>query len=150
VALLGAKPHVPRPRLVDQLSSDAGLLPRLVLVSVPAGLGKTTTLLSQWLTRYRTAQPPGSSGVAWLSLDADDGNPQRFLTNLVAALHAAEPGGRRRERTPTEQRPRRPGEPDQRLRRVLRTVRAGALDDPGTVTARREESPHLRATPVDG
>jgi hypothetical protein len=26
-----------------------------------------------------------------LSLDAEDGNPRSFLTNLVAALHAAEP-----------------------------------------------------------
>jgi hypothetical protein len=41
---------VPRSRLVDQLPSDAGPLPRLVLGSAPAGLGKTT-LLSQWLTQ---------------------------------------------------------------------------------------------------
>jgi LuxR family maltose regulon positive regulatory protein len=37
---------VPRPRLVERL--NAGLLGKLILVSAPAGFGKTT-LLSEWV-----------------------------------------------------------------------------------------------------
>jgi len=35
---------VPRERLVDKLRADSTRMPRLVLVSVPAGFGKTTLL----------------------------------------------------------------------------------------------------------
>ena len=53
--VLGTKLHVPamrrrlvpRPRLTGRLRGDASL-PGLVLVSAPAGFGKTT-LLAQWL-----------------------------------------------------------------------------------------------------
>ena len=93
MALLGTKLHVPTPRrrlvprsrLVDQLPGDTGPLPRLILVCAPAGFGKTT-LLSQWLTQHTE-----SRHVAWLSLDAEDNDPQRFLTNVVAAVQAAAP-----------------------------------------------------------
>ena len=93
MALLGTKLHVPTPRrrlvprsrLVDQLPSDTGPLPRLILVCAPAGFGKTT-LLSQWLTQHAE-----SLRVAWLSLDAEDNDPQRFLTNVVAAVQATAP-----------------------------------------------------------
>ena len=78
---------VPRPRLVEQLPGEAGPLPRLVLVCAPAGFGKTT-LLSQWLSPWQAA---GSGRVAWLSLDPDDADERRFLTDVVAALRAAEP-----------------------------------------------------------
>jgi len=96
--LLGTKLHVPRPRrqlvprsrLVEQLPAEAGPLPRLVLVCAPAGFGKTT-LLSQWLTRWQTAAPAGSRRSAWLSLDAEDSDPRRFLTNVVAAIQATAP-----------------------------------------------------------
>ena len=60
-------------------------MPRLVLVSAPAGFGKTT-LLAQWLASGAVAR------VAWLSLDAGDGDVRRFLTQLVAAVHAADAG----------------------------------------------------------
>ncbi len=50
----------------------------LTLLSAPAGFGKTT-LLAQWI-----AQSP--LPVAWLSLDAGDNDPYRFLEYLIAAL----------------------------------------------------------------
>ena len=95
VALVGTKLHIPRPRrplvprsrLVDQLLGEAGPLPRLVLVCAPAGFGKTT-LLGQWLTQWQAAEPAECRRVAWISLDADDNDPRRFLTNVVAALQA--------------------------------------------------------------
>ncbi len=70
-------------------------MPRLVLISAPAGFGKTT-LLSQWLTRDRTENPPDrrtaqAPRVGWLSLDATDADPRAFLTHLVAALQATSP-----------------------------------------------------------
>ena len=50
--MLGTKLHVPatrrplvdRPRLTELVRSDASELPRLVLISAPAGFGKTTLL----------------------------------------------------------------------------------------------------------
>jgi LuxR family maltose regulon positive regulatory protein len=65
-----------RPRLVARL--DKGIHGKLVLVSAPAGFGKTT-LVSEWLQR-------GERPSAWLSLDEGDNDPVRFLAYLVAAL----------------------------------------------------------------
>jgi len=76
---------VPRPRLLTRL--EEGLAARLILVSAPAGFGKTT-LLAQWL-HGRQAEPP--MRVAWLSLDREDDDPARFLVYLVAALQTLEP-----------------------------------------------------------
>ena len=93
MAVLGTKVHVPRlrrdlvgrPRLTARLSErlDQGAPPRLVLVSAPAGFGKTTAL-AQGLARLTG----GRGHVAWLSLDADDNDPRRFLEHLVAALQS--------------------------------------------------------------
>ena len=63
-------------------------MPRLVLVSAPAGFGKTT-LLSQWLATGAEL----AAHVAWLSLDEGDNDPRRFLAHLVAALRAGNPDG---------------------------------------------------------
>ena len=88
--VLGTKLHVPsprrqlvpRPRLTDRLIVDPKSRPRLVLVSAPAGFGKTT-LMTQWA---------GELGrVAWLSLDDTDSDLRRFLTHLVASLQTASP-----------------------------------------------------------
>ena len=76
---------VPRPRLSERL--DRGAASRLMLVSAPAGFGKTT-LLAEWLT---AATADGWSS-AWLSLDQRDNDPALFWTYLVAALRKAEPG----------------------------------------------------------
>lgn len=53
---------------------------RLVLVSAPAGFGKTT-LLAEWLDELT-----GGAGVAWVSLDASDSDPSVFWSCVVAAL----------------------------------------------------------------
>ena len=93
--VLGTKLHVPSPRrelvararLVDQLRAGPEAMPRLLLVSAPAGFGKTT-LLSQWLS---APVPDATMTVAWLSLDPDDDDLHRFLTHLVAAVQIALP-----------------------------------------------------------
>jgi len=76
------RPHrVRRPHLLERL--HAGLPRKLTLLSAPAGFGKTT-LLSDWL-----AQCPRPA--AWLSLDAGENDPTRFLSYLVAALQTLAP-----------------------------------------------------------
>ncbi len=70
---------VPRPRLIERLAG--GLTRPLTLISAPAGFGKTT-LISEW----RTSDAGHDFPLAWLSLDADDNDPTRFLTYLIAAL----------------------------------------------------------------
>jgi len=81
---------VPRPRLTEQLLADSRSMPRLVLVSAPAGFGKTT-LLTQWLTSNDVNRPEGTRHVAWLSLEHADSDPVRFLTHVVLALRATNP-----------------------------------------------------------
>ncbi|MBN1283846.1 MAG: hypothetical protein JXB47_00455 [Anaerolineae bacterium] len=71
---------VPRPRLLRRL--DDGLTCKLTLISAPAGFGKTT-LLSAWVREMRAA---------WVSLDEGDNDLTRFLSYLVAALEALQPG----------------------------------------------------------
>jgi LuxR family transcriptional regulator, maltose regulon positive regulatory protein len=97
--LLGTKLHVPRPRrqlvarprLTERLTGDPGMMPRLVLVSAPAGFGKTT-VLTQWLTSYDGQGAGQSPRVAWLSLDEGDSDLPRFLGHLVAAIRTTDPG----------------------------------------------------------
>lgn len=82
--LLATKLHVPRPRthlvarphLVERLQQ--GIERALTLISAPAGFGKTT-LLAQWLAACNMS-------AAWLSLDAEDNDPARFLSSMIAAL----------------------------------------------------------------
>ena len=73
---------VPRPHLFARL--DKGKHGKLILVSAPAGFGKTT-LLSTWAEQV-------DFPVAWLSLDEMDNAPAPFLTYLVAALQTIDPG----------------------------------------------------------
>ncbi|MBX3084661.1 MAG: hypothetical protein KF716_23705 [Anaerolineae bacterium] len=70
---------VARPRLVRRF--DSGLSRRLTLICAPAGFGKTT-LLSEWLS----AAPNKDVPIAWVALDEDDNDLNRFLTYLVCAL----------------------------------------------------------------
>jgi LuxR family maltose regulon positive regulatory protein len=72
---------VARPYLLEKL--NAGLSLKLTLVSAPAGSGKTT-LLAQWVDALQ--REDGSPALAWLSLDAGDDDPARFLAYLTAAL----------------------------------------------------------------
>ncbi len=92
--------HLLRPRLTRRL--DEGLTRKLTLVCAPAGYGKTT-LVAEWVTGRTAAQARSPKGtvpssevvsgprVAWLSLDASDSDPARFLTYLVAALQRIDP-----------------------------------------------------------
>jgi LuxR family maltose regulon positive regulatory protein len=72
---------VPRPRLQARLAQ--GLSGPLTLVTAPAGFGKTTLVAS--------GIAAGGMPVAWLSLDKDDNQVERFLSYLAAALHEADP-----------------------------------------------------------
>ena len=71
---------VARPRLQEQIAQ--GLRGPLTLITAPAGFGKTTLV----------ASCVASCGmpVAWLSLDKDDNQVERFLKYLVAALQEAD------------------------------------------------------------
>ena len=62
---------MPRPRLSERL--DRGAASTLMLVSAPAGFGKTT-LLAEWLAAG-PASPTDSRSAAWLSLDRGDNDP---------------------------------------------------------------------------
>ena len=57
--------------------------PGVTLISAPAGFGKTT-LVSESVASCKRP-------VAWLSLDARDGDPARFLTYFIAALQTVAP-----------------------------------------------------------
>ncbi|MEM9656365.1 MAG: AAA family ATPase, partial [Actinomycetota bacterium] len=87
VTLVGTKVTAPPPpaqlvqrsRLDDALSAGIGdPEARVVLVSAPAGSGKST-LVAAWL--HTTGTPAG-----WLQADTADRDPARFWTHAVAAL----------------------------------------------------------------
>lgn len=87
IPLLESKLHVPRRRrgvvprlrLARRLVDDD--LPAVVLVSAPAGFGKTT-LLAEWLAADGVKGRP----TAWLSLDRRDSDPAVFWSYVVAAV----------------------------------------------------------------
>jgi ATP/maltotriose-dependent transcriptional regulator MalT len=89
ITLLRTKIHLPpvrtdwirRSRLLDRL--DHGLERALILLSAPAGFGKTT-LLTQWL---HTCPLP----VAWVSLDEHDSQFTIFVAYVTAAIQRALP-----------------------------------------------------------
>jgi LuxR family maltose regulon positive regulatory protein len=74
--------QIARPRLSDLITG--GLDRALILVSAPAGYGKTT-LVSSWLKEKDIPS-------AWLSLDDGDNDPIRFFQYLLAALVPIAPG----------------------------------------------------------
>src|SRR5947208_2161343 len=79
---------VPRPRLSERL--DRGAASKLMLISAPAGFGKTT-LLAEWLAAGPAA-PTNERSAAWLSLDQGDNDPASFWTYVIAALRTVAPG----------------------------------------------------------
>ena len=79
---------VPRPRLSQRL--DRGTTSKLMLISAPAGFGKTT-LLTEWLAAGRPGRPTERQA-AWLSLDRADNDPASFWTYVIAALQTVAPG----------------------------------------------------------
>src|SRR6266480_539115 len=72
---------VPRFRLMERLRQ--GLSQSLILLCAPAGFGKTT-LVAAFLAEC------GMPAV-WLSLDAEDNDPQHFLSTLLAAFQTRDP-----------------------------------------------------------
>ncbi len=76
---------VARPRLIERVSRGAES--KLMLVSAPAGFGKTT-LVAEWLA----AAPAGGPSAAWLSLDQADNQPSSFWPYVIAALRTVAPG----------------------------------------------------------
>ncbi len=109
--LLQTKFHVPvlpssllgREQLLGRLNRGIGdgvrFSRRLTLITAPAGYGKTTLAVS-WLEErigagaWQTASEKEGAGeqatIIWLSLEADDGEAQRFLRVLLAALREAD------------------------------------------------------------
>src|SRR5260370_18115359 len=71
-----------RPRLIGLAKRAASK--RLTVIKAPAGFGKTS-LAVIWLDRLRA----NGAQVAWLSLDAEDAEPARFLNYLAHALRHA-------------------------------------------------------------
>lgn len=88
--LLSTKFHAPRRQggVVDRASLLRRLddipLHRLVLLSAPAGFGKST-LLGMWIERSGIAS-------AWVSLETRDDDLTRFLTYVVSAIGSLHPG----------------------------------------------------------
>ena len=90
--LLQSKLHVPAPRrtvltrsrLHDRIDAagDAGL----VLVSAPAGFGKTTLLID-----WASSSPSLRRSTAWVSLDQRDNDPASFWAYVLAALQTVVP-----------------------------------------------------------
>jgi LuxR family maltose regulon positive regulatory protein len=87
---------VSRPRITRLL--DDGLCASLILVSAPAGFGKTT-LLAEWLSSKdqrgrQKEEVEETKGLlhpfksTWLSLDVADNDPARFWTYVILSLQA--------------------------------------------------------------
>jgi LuxR family transcriptional regulator, maltose regulon positive regulatory protein len=67
---------ISRPRLIKKI--NAGIKQKLVLVSAPAGFGKST-LVSQWVSQ-------ANMSVAWINLDRDDNNTKGFYYLIITAI----------------------------------------------------------------
>src|SRR5215218_9368258 len=76
---------VARLRLSERLEEELGR--KLILISAPAGFGKST-LLSMWLS---VSSRSGQSAV-WLSLDPGDNDPTRFWRYFIAMADRLYPG----------------------------------------------------------
>src|ERR687894_676272 len=76
---------VPRPRLSERL--EEGLEAQLILVSAPAGFGKST-LLGAWASELSGSGRP----MAWYSLDSADNDPGQFWRYFVTAVDLLQPG----------------------------------------------------------
>lgn len=76
--------HIERERL--RLRLEAGKQGKLILVSAPAGFGKTT-LVAEWADHCSQ-----SCLVSWVHLDESDNEPIRFVSYIIAALQAHQTG----------------------------------------------------------
>jgi LuxR family maltose regulon positive regulatory protein len=90
-SLLSTKLHIPhtrahavsRPRLTEKLLAGVKRPGSFVLLSGPAGFGKTT-LLSEFAAEIQRS-------LAWVSLDEADNDPIRFWTYLLTACQSIRP-----------------------------------------------------------
>jgi len=76
------KNYVHRPQLIDQLNE--GLSRKLILVSAPAGFGKTC-LICDWINQQQITN-------AWISLDKGDNDPVEFLNYMITGIQGIVPG----------------------------------------------------------
>jgi LuxR family maltose regulon positive regulatory protein len=91
ISLLQTKLHIPalppserlvsRPSLLGRLNDGLHPSCKLVLISAPAGFGKTT-LASEWVT----ARASQDWAPAWVLLDEQDNDPVRFWSYVISAL----------------------------------------------------------------
>ncbi len=76
--------HIDRQRLTNKLIAGAISPGTLMLISGPAGFGKST-LLIEFIKQY-------GHPVAWVSLDSADNDPIRFWTYFIKACQSIQPG----------------------------------------------------------
>ncbi len=69
--------HIFRPQLISRLTTP------LAVLCAPSGYGKTT-LLNEWRIH-------NDLQIAWVTLDAEDNNPQRFWLMVVSAFQSIHP-----------------------------------------------------------
>src|SRR4051794_18355825 len=69
-----------RARLLERLEAVPPDVP-LIVLSAPAGYGKTT-VLTQWAAAR-------ADSVAWVTLDGTDSDPVQLARHIVLALHGA-------------------------------------------------------------
>lgn len=69
---------VQRSGLFDKLNE--GFCRKLILVSAPAGFGKTT-LISDWINKYKVP-------TSWFSLDKSDNDPVEFLSYIIVGIQS--------------------------------------------------------------
>ena len=90
VSLLATKFYIPhiresmvaRPRLIEKLRAGIKQAGAMVLISSPAGFGKTT-LLAELAKQIKP--------LAWISLDEGDNDPITFWTYLITACQSIQP-----------------------------------------------------------
>jgi LuxR family transcriptional regulator, maltose regulon positive regulatory protein len=84
--MLLTKLHIPsagnntvhRPELIEKLNT--GLSRKLILISAPAGFGKTT-VVSDWIEQNKIP-------TAWFSIDKADNDPVEFLNYIIAGIQS--------------------------------------------------------------
>ena len=84
---------ISRSRLIKRLND--GLSRQLIVVSAPAGFGKTS-LLAEWGVQISALNTPLQPAIrnpklGWLSLDRSDNDPVRFWTYFIVALQKIRP-----------------------------------------------------------
>ncbi len=96
-SLLTTKFHIPlrrpglieRPRLLKELQRGLDEHHKLILISAPAGYGKTT-LIADWINNLQHEMNGPKIKISWLSLDEADNEPRRFLHYFLTAFQQAD------------------------------------------------------------